>query len=958
MGYLMQVGYRLMVQPGPPRWGVEALDSSTSLIDNTRRRGFQETFFEVPIMRRTGLVVLWLIVMASVCEGAQLWVAPEGNDLWSGQFREPNAAKTDGPFATIARAQDAVRQLRRVGTRHDPVRVGIVGRVSLDRPWVITPGESGTAESPTVYHGYPEPGCTILSGGRPITGWKKGPGVLWTAEIPEVQAGTWYFRQLFVNGRRAQRARSPQTGYHSAAGLAPQDGKGKWNEGVDRFTFHSGDLRAWNNLDQAEVVLFHSWNTSRLRIRSVDEANCLVTFTGPSVFRPFGWDPKQRYYVENARELLDSPGEWYLDRKSGTLTYWPLPDEDLTKAEVVAPVLTELVRFEGDPDAEQFVDYVELEGLSLHHTDWSLADCGYGDPQAAVTVPAMVSARGARHCRIRQCEIAHVGNYGLWFSRGCKNNEIEDNHLYDLGAGGIRLGEPKMPPNDVTESTENRVAGNYIHDGGIVYPAGVGLWIAQSSRNVICHNEIHSLNYTGISVGWNWNEVPTRTLHNRIEYNHVHHVVRGMLSDGAGIYTLGTQTGTVIRNNVFHDIFPYMGRPTMAWGIYFDQGSNGLLVENNIVYNTLTGGLMNTGLSGNVVRNNVFAMSGWQAVWRFKFEHDPPTRVERNIFYWTQGDLFHDDPGRDDTHSVWDHNLYWQSKGQPVTFYDEDFAAWQAKGLDRHGRVADPRFVAPEKYDFRLQPDSPAMALGFVPIDTSLCGLRPAKAGSRWDLAALARQAQFPATQLPPPSPSVTVDDDFESTPVGEKPSQPVVLEEGPADSIRVTDETACAGKRSLKVTDAPKLKHIFNPHLYWAPHWRAGRAVFGLDVRIEPRAKVAIEWRDNHQPYRVGPSLAIDSQGRLLASGRPLAEVPLSKWFHLEIECALGSQANGQYDVVLSVPGTEPQRFTGLACGAKDFSRLDWLGIISLANEKTVFYLDNVKCSCGTTGTDAPRAQ
>ena len=702
-------------------------------------------------MCRTGAAFLWLVIVASVCDGAQFWVAPGGNDSWSGRLREPNATKTDGPFVTIGRAQDAVRQLRRAGSLHEAVRVTIVGRVTLDRPMAITPDESGTADSPTIYEGYPEPGSATLSGGRVIAGWKKGTGPLWTAELPEVRAGSWHFRQLFVGGRRAQRARSPQEGFFRVTALDSKAPKGKWNEGVDRFHFQAGDIKEWKDLDQAEVVLFHSWNTSRLRIKSVDPATNLVTFTGPSVFRPLGWDPNQRYYVENARELLDSPGEWYLDRKSGVLTYWPLPGEDLTTAEVVAPMLTELVRFEGNPDAGQFVDYVEMHGLALHHADWSLGERGYGDPQAAVTVPAVVSASGARHCKVWQCEVAHVGNYGIWFSRGCKNNQIEDNHLYDLGAGGIRIGEAKMPPSDVTESRENQIAGNYIHDGGIVYAAAVGVWLAQSSHNIVGHNEIHSFDYTGISVGWNWNEVPTRTLHNRIEYNHVHHVVRGVLSDAAGIYTLGTQTGTVIRNNLFHDIFPYMGRPAMAWGIYFDQGSNGLTAENNVVYNTLTGGLMNTGQPGNVVRNNIFAMSAWQAVWRFAFSHDPPTRVERNIFYWTQGVLFSSDRGKNDTRSLWDYNLFWQADGQPPAFYDGDFAAWQAKGLDRNGRVADPRFVDAAKYDFRLQPDSPALALGFKSIDTRECGLVAPSDGRKWNLAAMARKAQFPATSLPPP---------------------------------------------------------------------------------------------------------------------------------------------------------------------------------------------------------------
>ena len=163
-----------------------------------------------------------------------------------------------------------------------------------------------------------------------------------------------------------------------------------------------------------------------MRIASVDPGKGIVTFTAPTQFRPMGWDCNQRYYVANARELLDVPGEWYLDRTTGTLTYWPRAGEDMTKAEVVAPVLAELVRFDGDADADagRFVDHIRVVGLTLEHADWRLPDKGYGDPQAAVSVPAVVMANGARHCAVEQCEIAHIGPYAVWLKRGCKHNLI------------------------------------------------------------------------------------------------------------------------------------------------------------------------------------------------------------------------------------------------------------------------------------------------------------------------------------------------------------------------------------------------------------------------------------------------------------------------------------------------------------------------------------------------------
>ena len=871
------------------------------------------------------------------------YVAPDGRDGWLGMIPQPNAAATDGPLATIGQAQQAIRRLKKQGPLPGPVKVYIAGVHRISEPIVFTAEDSGTELCPITYQAQPGREA-VFSGGQPITGWKKGAGQCWTAEIPAVRAGKWYFRQLFVNGRRACRARTPNEGFLRVTGLSDTKTKGPWEKGTTGLRFEPGDIRPWADLHNVEVVVFHSWNTSRVRIESVDVPGSTVAFTGPTVFRPLAWDPKQRYYVENAIELLDAPGEWYLDRQTGLLSYWPLPGEDMTRAEVVAPRLTELLRFDGDPDKGCFIDWVSLLGLSLEHADWSLPDTGYGDPQAAVTVPAVVSARGVRHCTIERCEIAHVGNYGLWLSRGCKQNRIAECHIWDLGAGAVRIGEPVKPPTDVAESTGNLVTNNYLHDGCEVYAGAVGLWLAQSSHNTISHNEIHSFNYSGMSIGWNWDESPTRTLGNLIEYNHVHHVVRGMLSDAGGIYTLGTQTGTIIRDNIFHDIFPYRGSPAMAWGIYFDQGSNGLLVENNIVYRTLTGGIMNLGNPGNIVRNNIFALSAWQAAWRWSFQHAPPTVVTRNIFYLTQGDLFSSDAGRTDTQSKWDYNLYWRTDGQPMLFYEEEFSRWQAKGLDRHGRVADPGFVDAAHGDFRLKPGSPALELGFRPIDASKCGLvgRP-----EWvELPRRAKLAQGVLPPVDPPLPPVPIDDSFEQTGVGQPPADATLSEEGHGDSIRVCDEMAAGGRHSLKVTDAPGLKYSFNPHMYYAPHFGEGTATLSFDLRLEAHSLVGHEWRDARQPYGVGPSMLFDASRGLLVAGKPLAVLPLGTWIHVEIVCPLGGKPTGTFDLTLAWPGHSPKVFRQIACGSPKFNRLEWLGFTSLATEKTAFYLDNVKLS------------
>ena len=870
------------------------------------------------------------------------YVDTTGNDAWSGRLAEPAPGRADGPFASVPRAQLAVRALRAKGPLPGPVTVRIRGVHRLKAPIAFTPEDSGTEQCPVTYTAY-ERERPVLSGGRVIANWQKGDGALWTAHVPEAKAGSWYFRQLFVNGRRTTRARSPNKGFFRVAGLVDPKPGARWNEGVDKLKFERDDIKPWPDIQNVEVVVFHSWNTSRVRIASVDAAGRVVTFTGPTIFRPTGWDPdNQRYYVENTLAALDSAGEWFLDRLTGTLYYWPLPGEDMATAEVVAPALCELLSFEGEAEAGLFVEHVRVTGLSLQHADWTLPDKGYGDPQAAVTVPAVVSGRGALHCAVEQCEIAHVGTYGIWFSRGCKENRIVQNHIHDLGAGGVRIGEAAMAKDDAAESSRNLVSNNYIHDGGHVYAAGVGLWLAQSSHNVISHNEIHSFDYSGMSIGWNWNEAPNRTHHNLIKHNHVHHVVRGVLSDGGGIYTLGTQTGTVIRDNVFHDVFPYMGHPAMAWGIYLDAGSNGLLIEDNIVYHTLTGGFMNTGRHKNVWRNNIFALSAWQAGWRWSQEGEPPTVFERNIIYLTQGELFHADGGRTDLRSMWDHNVFWRTDGEELAFYEHTFEEWQSKGMDAHSLVADPQFVDAARHDFRLKPDSPALKLGIHSIDTRGNGLCGPAEWVRLPSSAGLGPTQLPP--LPPPPAPVQLDDDFESTPVGDPPKLAKIHVEGKGDSVCVTGETAASGKHSLKFTDAPGLEHLWNPHVYYTPNFRKGTATLDFDLRVEEGAIADHEWRSAGSPYAVGPSIRIGPDGALTANGKPLLTVPLGEWFHVKIACSLGRKASRTYDLTLHVPNQEPKEFPQLACGSPKFKALEWLGFVSNANAAAVFYLDNVK--------------
>jgi parallel beta-helix repeat protein len=386
------------------------------------------------------------------------------------------------------------------------------------------------------------------------------------------------------------------------------------------------------------------------------------------------------------------------------------------------------VGFEGQ-SITGWVENIRLCGLTLSYTDWSMGPNGYTDLQAAYDIPAAVEGMGTRSCSIERCTLAHLGGYAVDFSggstqwwalrQGSKRDRIVGTDMYDLGAGGVKIGDPKDPNDDGEATGGNITSDNHIHDIGLVYPGAVGIWVGQSSDNTISHNEINDTYYTGISVGWTWGYGPTAASGNLIEFNNIHDIGRGMLSDMGCIYTLGVQPGTVERNNLCHDVSRsrYGG-----WGLYTDEGSGDILIENNVVYRTQDGGFHQNYGENNIVRNNIFAY-GKEA--QIRRTHDEPHlsfSVEHNIFYWNSGPLL--DGTWDNNEYHFDHNLYFRTDGQPIQFGKKTFAEWQAGGQDKHSLIADPLFADPSKGDFSLKPGSPAASIGFKPIDLSEVGPR------------------------------------------------------------------------------------------------------------------------------------------------------------------------------------------------------------------------------------------
>lgn len=695
------------------------------------------------------------------------FVSVLGNDSWSGKLDEPDAAGTDGPFATICQARDAIRLLKQAARLDGPVNVWIRGgHYDVAEAIEFTPSDS----APVRYCAYPGE-IPVISGGKRITGWRKeqvGNMEMWIADVPEVASGKRYFRQLFVNGERRSRPCLPKSGFYWIKDVPETEYERKELtddifKGSDTFICAEGDIRNWKSIDDVEVVAFHYWVEERMPIRSFDVRTGTVTSSRKSRFALKDDIAKRfaKYKVENVFEALSVPGEWYLDRASGKVFYIPLPGEDIEKIEAVAGYAPQLLKLVGNPQANDYVEHLRFQGITFRHNEWRQPE-GRGsglfdgsevpfesgvdyaaDAQAACSIPGAIHLAGARSCSIEDCTIEHTGTYGIEIASGCAAIRIVGNVLRDLGAGGVKLGGADAAGALSERTGGNRITDNHISGGGRVFHSAVGILSIHSFDNIISHNHIHDLYYTGISCGWVWGYEENVSKNNRIENNHIHDLGHGLLSDMGGIYTLGVQPGTVIRGNRIHDIEKcnYGG-----WAIYPDEGSSHLLIENNVCYRTSSTVFNQHYGRENIVRNNIFAFGREGQVSLGRAEAHRSFTFEKNIVV-SNGQPFFIGGRRgrlEQCGFASDLNLLWDMAGKdPVsgngafTAQAEHFltaalsmADMKRLGYELHSIVTDPQFNSGSVDAFELMEGSPAFALGFKPIDFSETGPRP---GSRRD---------------------------------------------------------------------------------------------------------------------------------------------------------------------------------------------------------------------------------
>ncbi len=718
---------------------------------------------------------------------ADFYLSPEGDDTWSGRLPEPNRERTDGPFATLSRARDAIRLLKRQKPAADLTVLIRGGTYRLPETVRFTLEDSAGKERTITYAAYPGEEPTFSSG-VPIRGWRRladdpaglpaaARGRVWVADVSgirsakealsgDVQAdGAWRFFTLYAGGTRLPRACG--RGFNPSR-VIPR-GKAR-----DRRVVHfpPGALADLPNLRDAELVIVPCffWVMNILPIESVDEAANSARTTAAATY-PMGKNgmtDRDNAWVENVLPVLDQPGEWVLDTSTSLLYLWPLADEP--GADIVAPLLTELIRIEGgidyDGPMDRPVENLAFKGVTFTHGDrypWS-GGTGWGlqhDWEMFDRPTALVRLRGAEDCVVEDCRFTNSGHTAIRLDLHCRRNRIAGNRIDRMGGAGVLLAGYGPGTKDV--NTDNQVTNNYIHHIGEIYWGSAAIFAWQSGRNRIAHNYIHSIPYTGIVVSgriawdpkgqgecsrtvrwkelgidpegkrprWSWQQREP-FLHgrrNRVEYNDIHDAMR-ILGDGNCIYISGTGTGNVVRGNYCHDC---TGRYMNAV-IRCDDDQHGTLIEGNILCRTRGYGEGIISKGDNDIVNNVIADlrpdGGHRGYIVFPYGSPAGSKIQRNILYSCQPGqiLYHQNRGRRaggpvprlrDTDA--DRNLYHCT-------VDPDWAELHLRterkfGIETNSLAADPGFVALERGDFRFRSGSPAPALGIPPLDPARAGL-------------------------------------------------------------------------------------------------------------------------------------------------------------------------------------------------------------------------------------------
>ena len=574
----------------------------------------------------------------------EIWISPKGSDF--------NDGTRQSPKATLTSALRQAREWRR--TEDNRIQGGITiyvegGTYAFHEPVFIRPEDSGTKESPTIIRSVGDE-KVILSGGISINGWKK-QGKVWVADVPAFNGRPLDFRQLWVNGKKAVRARDVED-FEKMNRICSVDEK---NEilyvpavSIRRLIDNKGNLKA----KYAEMVLHQMWCVANLRIRSVEVQgdSVAIRFHQPESRIQFEhpWPRpmvttdghNSAFYLTNARELQDVPGEWYHDIDARKVYYYPREGEKMQEAEVIVPAVETLVRVEGTLDRP--VCHIRFEKITFSYTTWMrpsekghvplqagmyLTD-GYridpkmqrnylnhlldnqgwlGRPAAAVRVVA------ARQIDFERCRFEHLGSTGLDYEEAVQGGVVRGCLFRDIAGNGLLVGsfspaahETHLPydPADRREvCTQQQINNCYFTEIGNEDWGCLAIAAGYVGDVNIEHNEISEVPYSGISLGWGWTQTVNCMRNNRVHANLIHHYAKHMY-DVAGIYTLGSQPKSYVTENCVHSIYKpgYVHDPNHWFYLYTDEGSSFITVRDNWTEGEKY--LQNANGPGNVWENN------------------------------------------------------------------------------------------------------------------------------------------------------------------------------------------------------------------------------------------------------------------------------------------------------------------------------------------------------------------
>ena len=574
----------------------------------------------------------------------EIWISPKGSDF--------NDGTRQSPKATLTSALRQAREWRR--TEDNRIQGGITiyvegGTYAFHEPVFIRPEDSGTKESPTIIRSVGDE-KVILSGGISINGWKK-QGKVWVADVPAFNGRPLDFRQLWVNGKKAVRARDVED-FEKMNRICSVDEK---NEilyvpavSIRRLIDNKGNLKA----KYAEMVLHQMWCVANLRIRSVEVQgdSAAIRFHQPESRIQFEhlWPRpmvttdghNSAFYLTNARELQDVPGEWYHDIDARKVYYYPREGEKMQEAEVIVPAVETLVRVEGTLDRP--VCHIRFEKITFSYTTWMrpsekghvplqagmyLTD-GYridpkmqrnylnhlldnqgwlGRPAAAVRVVA------AKQTDFERCRFEHLGSTGLDYEEAVQGGVVRGCLFRDIAGNGLLVGsfspaahETHLPydPADRREvCTQQQINNCYFTEIGNEDWGCLAIAAGYVGDVNIEHNEISEVPYSGISLGWGWTQTVNCMRNNRVHANLIHHYAKHMY-DVAGIYTLGSQPKSYVTENCVHSIYKpgYVHDPNHWFYLYTDEGSSFITVRDNWTEGEKY--LQNANGPGNVWENN------------------------------------------------------------------------------------------------------------------------------------------------------------------------------------------------------------------------------------------------------------------------------------------------------------------------------------------------------------------